>query len=153
MTAYDFAKGIPPVQGKKNYAELFIEKLGGVNFSSPGQTNQEVVETVYRYLDKNKSDVAFVQLISAVGRQVKNQSTKEIIRYSPHTDEKLDWYDEFTQSKVKSIQEYFVHLDVAPIIALQIPDYQKLIEYAVDCGTKVFIISYFSYEYEIYKKV
>ena len=153
MTRWDFSIGIPPMHGKKNYAELFIEKFGGLNLSTEGQTNQEVVETVYKYLDNNKCNIAFVQLISAVVRQVKNKHTKEIIRYSPHTDKISKWHDEFTDLKVKTIQEYFVNLNVAPIIALQIPDYQRLIEYAKKRGTNLYIISYFRDEYEIYKKV
>ena len=153
MTDYDFTQGIPPIHNKKNYADLFIQHLGGVNLSSSGQTNQEVFETVYKYLENNKSDVVFAQLISAVGRQVKNQDTKEIQRYSPHTDENLEWVDEFTKSKLRSIQEYFVYLDIAPILALQIPEYQKLIAYAEDRGSKIFFISYFRDEYNIMKQV
>jgi hypothetical protein len=153
MTDYDFTQGIPPIHNKKNYADLFIQHLGGVNLSSSGQTNQEVFETVYKYLENNKSDVVFAQLISIVGRQVKNQSTKEIRRYSPHTDGNLDWVDEFTKSNLKNIQECFVYLDIAPILALQIPEYQKLIAYAEDRGSKIFFISYFRDEYDIMKQV
>ena len=153
MTDWDFGQGIPPIHDKKNYADLFIQHLGGVNLSSSGQTNQEVFETVYRYLENNKSDVVFAQLISAVARQVKNQDTKEIRRYSPHTDEKLEWVDEFTKSKIRSIQEYFVYLDVRPILALQMSEYQKLIAYAEDRGSKIFFISYFRDEYDILKQV
>jgi len=153
MTDWDFTKGTPPIHNKKNYADLFIQHLGGVNLSSSGQTNQEVFETVYKYLENNKSDVVFAQLISAVVRQVKNQNTKEIQRYSPHTDKNLEWVDKFTKSKLRSIQEYFVNLDIAPILALQIPEYQKLIAYAEDCGSKIFFISYFRDEYDILKQV
>ena len=57
----------------------------------------------------------------------------------------------FTQLKLKSIQEYFVYLDVAPIIALQILEYKKLIDYALASGTKILLVSYFRDEYEIFK--
>lgn len=110
-------------------------------------------ETVYKYLENNKSDVVFGQLISAVGRQVKNQDTKEIQRYSPYTDVNLEWVDEFTKSKLRSIQEYFVYLDIAPILALQIPEYQNLIAYVEGRGSKIFFISYFRDEYDIMKQV
>ena len=155
MTDYDFSDKmwVPPIHDKKNYADLFIEKMGGVNFAHVGQTNQEIVETVYRYLDGNKCDVSFVQLISSVARQVKNINTGELKRYSPHMQEDLDWHDAFTQLKLKSIQKYFVYLDVAPIIALQILEYKKLIDYAVARGTKIFLVSYFRDEYEIFKKL
>ena len=155
MTDYDFAlkKCVPPIEGKKNYADLFIEQMGGLNLAHFGQTNQEIVETVYRYLSNNKCDVAFVQLISSVARQVKNTVTGEIQRYSPHIQEDLDWHDKFTQLKLKSIQEYFVYLDIAPILALQVLEYKKLIDHALARGTKVLIVSYFRDEYEIFKKV
>ena len=155
MTDYNFSSEVhvPPIQGKKNYADLFIEKMGGVNLAHFGQTNQEIVETVYRYYDGNKCDVAFVQLVSSVARQVKNIDTGEVKRYSPHIQEDLNWHDKFTQLKLKSIQEYFVYLDVAPIIALQILEYKKLIDYAVARGTKIFLVSYFDDEYQIFKKL
>ena len=155
MTDYNFSSEVhvPPIQGKKNYADLFIEKMGGVNLAHFGQTNQEIVETVYRYYDGNKCDVAFVQLVSSVARQVKNIDTGEVKRYSPHIQEDLNWHDKFTQLKLKSIQEYFVYLDVAPIIALQILEYKKLIDYAVARGTKIFFVSYFDDEYQIFKKL
>ena len=155
MTDYDFSEKVhvPPIQGKKNYADLFIEKMGGVNLARSGQTNQEIVETVYRYHSANKCDVAFVQLISSIARQVKNIETGEVKRYSPHIQEDLNWHDTFTQLKLKAIQKYFVYLDVAPIIALQILEYKKLIDYAVARGTKIFLVSYFRDEYEIFKKL
>ncbi len=155
MTDYNFSSEVhvPPIQGKKNYADLFIEKMGGVNLAHFGQTNQEIVETVYRYYDGNKCDVAFVQLVSSVARQVKNIDTGEVKRYSPHIQEDLNWHDKFTQLKLKSIQQYFVYLDVAPIIALQILEYKKLIDYAVARGTKIFLVSYFDDEYQIFKKL
>ena len=155
MTDYNFSSEVhvPPIQGKKNYADLFIEKMGGLNLAHFGQTNQEIVETVYRYYDGNKCDVAFVQLVSSVARQVKNIDTGEVKRYSPHIQEDLNWHDKFTQLKLKSIQEYFVYLDVAPIIALQILEYKKLIDYAVARGTKIFLVSYFDDEYQIFKKL
>ena len=155
MTDYNFSSEVhvPPIQGKKNYADLFIEKMGGVNLAHFGQTNQEIVETVYRYCNGNKCDVAFVQLVSSVARQVKNIDTGEVKRYSPHIQEDLNWHDKFTQLKLKSIQEYFVYLDVAPIIALQILEYKKLIDYAVARGTKIFLVSYFDDEYQIFKKL
>ena len=155
MTDYNFSSEVhvPPIQGKKNYADLFIEKMGGVNLAHFGQTNQEIVETVYRYYDGNKCDVAFVQSVSSVARQVKNIDTGEVKRYSPHIQEDLNWHDKFTQLKLKSIQEYFVYLDVAPIIALQILEYKKLIDYAVARGTKIFLVSYFDDEYQIFKKL
>ena len=153
MTDYDFSEKVhvPPIQGKKNYADLFIEKMGGVNLAHSGQTNQEIVETVYRYHSGNKCDVAFVQLVSSIARQVKNIDTGEVKRYSPHIQEDLDWHDTFTQLKLKSIQKYFVYLDVAPIIALQILEYKKLIDYALASGTKILLVSYFRDEYEIFK--
>ena len=153
MTDYDFSKGVPPIYGKKPYADLFIEKMGGLNLAHFGQTNQEIVESTYRYLGENKCDVAFVQLISSIARQVKNKDTGEVKRYSPHIQKDLEWHDEFTQLRLKSIQEYFVYLDVAPILALQILQYKKLIDYAVDRGTKIFFVIYFREEYEIMKKV
>jgi len=155
MTDYDFSskEHVPPIQGKKNYADLFIEQTGGLNLAHFGQTNQEIVETVYRYHDGNKCDVAFVQLVSSVVRQVKNIDTGEVKRYSPHIQEDLHWYDTFTQLKLKSIQKYFVYLDVAPIIALQILEYKKLIDFAVARGTKIFLVSYFRDEYQIFKKL
>ena len=154
MASWEFSAptNVPPIQGKKNFAELFIEQVSGTNFASMGQTNQEIVETVYKYLDKNKCDVAFVQLSSIVGRQVKNSDTGEIKKYSPHFDEDMNCHDAFTNLKLKHIQRYFVYLDVAPILALQVVEYQKLIDHAMKRGTKVFFISYFRDEYEIYKK-
>ena len=153
MTDYDFTKGLPPIFNKKNYADLFLHEHNGINLSSGGQTNQEVFETVYRYLEHNTAEIVFAQLVSTVVRQVKDQDTKKIKRYSPHTDGDLDWFDEFTQSNLKSIQNYFVNLDVAPIIALQIPDYQKLIDYAEDRGSKIFFISYFRDEYDTFNSI
>ena len=48
--------------------------------------------------------MCLVQLIGTVGRQVKNANTKEIYRWSPHTNKNLDHVDEFTKSKLKNIQ-------------------------------------------------
>ena len=153
MTTWDFTQGTPSIYNKENYADLFMQQMGGINLASSGQTNQEIFETVYKYLKNNKVDVCLVQLIGTVGRQVKNANTKEIYRWSPHTNKNLDHVDEFTKSKLKSIQEYFVYLDIAPILALQIPEYQKLIAYAEDRGSKIFFISYFRDEYDIMKQV
>ena len=153
MTTWDFTQGTPSIYNKENYADLFMQQLGGINLASSGQTNQEIFETVYKYLKNNKVDVCLVQLIGTVGRQVKNTNTKEIYRWSPHTNKNLDHVDEFTKSKLKNIQEYFVYLDITPILALQMPEYQKLISYAVDRGSKIFFISYFRDEYDSMKQV
>ena len=37
---------------EKNYADLFIQRMGGKNLASSGQTNQEIFETVYAFLLK-----------------------------------------------------------------------------------------------------
>ena len=153
MTTWDFTQGTPSIYNKENYADLFMQQMGGINLASSGQTNQEIFETVYKYLKNNKVDVCLVQLIGTVGRQVKNANTKEIYRWSPHTNKNLDHVDEFTKSKLKNIQEYFVYLDTTPILALQMPEYQKLISYAVDRGSKIFFISYFRDEYDSMKQV
>jgi len=153
MTDWDFTQGTPPIHDKENYADLFMQKMGGINLASSGQTNQEIFETVYKYLKNNKVDVCLVQLIGTVGRQVKNENTKEIYRWSPHTNKNLDHVDEFTKSKLKNIQEYFVYLDTTPVLALQMPEYQKLISYAEDRGSKIFFISYFRDEYDPMKQV
>jgi len=153
MTDWNFKQGTPPIYNKENYADLFMQQLGGINLASSGQTNQEIFETVYKYLKNNKVDVCLVQLIGTVGRQVKNANTKEIYRWSPHTNKNLDHVDEFTKSKLKNIQEYFVYLDTTPILALQMSEYQKLISYAVDRGSKIFFISYFRDEYDSMKQV
>ena len=153
MTDYDFTQGTPPIYDKETYADLFMKRMGGVNLASGGQTNQEIFETVYKYLKNNKVDVCLVQLIGTVGRQVKNANTKEIYRWSPHTNKNLDHVDEFTKSKLKNIQEYFVYLDTTPIIALQIPEYKKLIAYAENRGSKIFFISHYNDEYQSIKQV
>ena len=153
MTAYDFTLGIPPIHGKQNYANLFIQQMGGVNLASGGQSTQEIFETVYKYLKNNKVDVCLVQLTGAVTRQVKNANTKEIYRWSPHLNKNLDHVDEFTKLKLKNIQEFFVYLDTSPIIALQIPEYKKLIAYAENRGSKIFFISHYSDEYQLFKQV
>lgn len=153
MTDYDFTQGIPPIYDKENYANLFMQQMGGINLSSSGQTNQEILESVYKYLKNNKADVCFVQLISPIARQVKDAKTKEIYRWSPHTNMNLDHVDQFTKSKLKSIQEYFVYLDTIPILALQMPEYQKLVAYAEERGSKIFFITYFLSEYNSMKQV
>ena len=153
MTDWDFTQGTPPIYDKEDYADLFIKRMGGINLASSGQTNQEIFETVYKYLKNNKVDVCLVQLIGTVGRQVKNENTKEIYRWSPHTNKNLDHVDEFTKSKLKNIQEYFVYLDTTPVLALQMPEYQKLVAYAEDRGSKIFFITYFRDEYDIMKQV
>lgn len=153
MTAYDFTLGVPPIHGKQNYANLFIQQMGGVNLASGGQTNQEIFETVYKYLKNNKVDVCLVQLVGVVARQVKNANTKEIYRWSPHLNKNLDHVDEFTKLKLKKIQEYFVYLDTNPILALQIPEYKKLIAYAENRGSKIFFISHYSDEYQLFHQV
>ena len=153
MTTWDFTQGTPSIYNKENYADLFMQQMGGINLASSGQTNQEIFETVYKYLKNNKVDVCLVQLIGTVGRQVKNANTKEIYRWSPHINKNLDHVDEFTKSKLKNIQEYFVYLDTTPILALQMSEYQKLISYAVDRGSKIFFISYFRDEYDSMKQV
>lgn len=153
MTDYDFIKGKPPIYNKKNYADLFIQKLGGKNLASSGQTNQEIFETVYTFLKTNKVEVCLVQLIGVTARQVKDADTKEIYRWSAHMDNSLDHTDEFTQTKLKAIQQHFVYLTESPILALQIPEYKDLIEYAENRGSKIFFTSYFLDEYKTLQKV
>ena len=153
MTDYDFSLGSPPISNKKSYADLFLQDHNGINLATGGQTNQEVFETVYHYLQENTAKIIFVQLISSVVRQVKNIKTKQLKRYSPHMEDDLDYFDELTQSSLKSIQNYFVHLDVAPIIALQIPEYQKLIRYAEEKGSKIYFVNYFQDEHKIFNTI
>jgi hypothetical protein len=153
MTDYDFTKGKPPIYNKKNYADLFIQRMGGKNLASSGQTNQEIFETVYAFLKNNKVEVCLVQLICVIVRQIKDADTKEIYRWSAHMDNSLDHTDEFTQTKLKAIQQHFVYLTESPILALQIPEYKDLIEYAEDRGSKIFFTSYFHDEYKTLQKV
>jgi len=152
MTDYDFTKGIPPINGKNNYADLFIKKYSGLNLATSGQSNQEVFETVYEYLKKNSAGTIFAQLVSHCVRQVKNTVTKKIERWSAYQDANLEVIDEFTGLRLKSLQEYFVYLDTTPIISLQVPEYKKLIECANESGSKIYFISYFQDEYDVLKK-
>lgn len=153
MTMYDFATGIPPMPEAKNYADLFLENHKGQNLAARGQTNQEVFETVYKFLENNKSSTCFVQLVSSIGRQVKNSKTGEIKRWSAHENNNLEWVDNFTGVQLKSIQEHFVYLDVKAIMSLQIPEYIKITKHAEKCGSKIYFVIHHKEEYEVLKNI
>ena len=148
MTDWDFERGHPPFKGQLNYADNFIAKLGGINLATSGQTNQEVFATVYQYLkNQNKSKIIFAQLISHAARQVKDKEGNTIYRWSAHESKDLDCVDDFTKMRLESLQKSFVYLDTDPIIALQIPEYKKLIDHCTANHSKIFFISYFKDEF------
>jgi len=149
MTDWDFERGHPQIKGHLNYADSYIGKLGGINLATSGQTNQELFATIYEYLkNENKSRIIFAQLISHTVRQVKNKEKNELYRWSAHQNKNLSWVDDFTKMRLESIQKSFVNLDTDPIIALQIPEYKKLIDHCIASGSKIFFISYFQDEFD-----
>lgn len=148
MTDWDFTRGRPQIKGQLNYADNFIGKLGGINLASSSQTNQQVFTTVYEYIkNKNRSKIIFAQLISHTARQVRIKEKNLIYRWSAHQNKDLDCIDDFTKKTLRSLQESFVCLDIDPIIALQISEYKKLIDYCTKNGSKIFFISYFRDEF------
>ena len=157
MTDWNFENGIPPIFNKNNYADLLIKKFKGyncLNMGFSGLSNQEIFENVKYFFQHNHSKIIFIQLINCVGRQIKNSATRELYRWSIHLDnsKREDFIDEFTGMTPKNILDYFVYLDVVPLLALQLPYIQEFINEVEQRGSKIYLISYFKDEYDIYKK-
>ena len=157
MTDWNFENGIPPIFNKNNYADLLIKKFKDykcLNMGLSGLTDQEIFENVKYFFQHNHSKIIFIQLINCVGRQIKNSATKELYRWSIHLDNsrREDFIDEFTGMTPKNILDYFVYLDVVPLLALQLPYIQEFINEVEQRGSKIYLISYFKDEYDIYKK-
>jgi len=157
MTDWNFETGIPPVFNKNNYADLLIKKFKNhncLNMGLSGLANQEIFENVKYFFQHNHSKIIFIQLISCLGRQIKNSATGELYRWSMHLDnsKEEEFYDEFTGMTPKNVLDYFVYLDVVPLLAIQLPYIQNLINTIEQKNSKVYLVSYFKDEYDIYKK-
>jgi len=157
MTTWNFEEGIPPIFNKNNYADLFIKRFKNyncLNLGFGGLSNQEIFENVKHFFKHNNSKIVFIQLISCLGRQIKNSSTGKLYRWSLHLDnsKQNDFIDEFTGITPKHILDYFVYLDIVPLLALQLPYIQELIDENEQRGSRVYLISYFKQEYNVYKK-
>jgi hypothetical protein len=158
MTNWNFLKGIPPIKNKNNFADLFIKKYKNMNiynFGFSGSTNQEILENVKYFLQNNYSKVIFIQLVNCLVRQIKNSKTGKIYRWSLHLENSKedDFIDEFTGITPKNILDYFVYLDVIPLLSLQIPYIRELLENIEKQDIKVYLISHFKEEYDVYKNV
>jgi len=157
MTDWNFKKGKPAISDKDNFADMFIKKFKDMNiynFGLSGCTNQEIIENVKYFLKHNHSKVIFIQLISCLGRQIKNATTGEIYRWSLQLDNSKEdsFIDKFTGVTPKNILDYFVHLDIIPLLALQVPYIRQTINEIEQRNTKVYLISYFKQEYDVYRK-
>jgi len=109
---------------------------------------------VKHFFQHNHSKIIFIQLISALVRQIKNSSDGELYRWSIHLDNSKEerFIDEFTGMTPKRVLDYFVYLDVAPLLALQLPYIQNFINTFEQKNSKVYLVSYHKDEYKIYKK-
>jgi hypothetical protein len=157
MTDYNFENGIPPIFNKNNYADLFIQQFKDhncLNLGLSGLSNQEIFENTKYFFKHNTSKIVFVQLIGCVGRQIKNSTTGELYRWSIHLDNSKQegFIDKFTGITPKQILDYFVYLDVVPLLALQLPYLQEFIDEIEQKGGRVYLISYFKEEYDVYEK-
>jgi len=157
MTDYNFENGKPPISGKDNFANMFIKKFKDMNIYNlglSGSTNQEIIENVKYFLKYNHSKFIFIQFISCLGRQIKNATTGEIYRWSLHLNNSKEdsFIDKFTGMTPKDILDYFVHLDIIPLLALQIPYIRQVVNEIEQQNTKVYLISYFKQEYDVYRK-
>lgn len=158
MSEWNFAKGKPPLNGQ-NYVDKVkkhLKNLSISNMSRSAQSNQEIFDSVKKYFSKNnKAKVIFVQLVNTVARQIKNEKTKKNSRYTIHDRSAMteDYKDEFTNMTPKTITNCFVRLNTIPILALQIPEYQNLINLAKKHGCKLFFISYFREEHKIIEEI
>jgi len=157
MTDWNFERGKPPIKNKNNFADMFIKKFKNMsifNFGLSGLTDQEIIENVKYFLKYNHSNVIFLQFISVLGRQIKNTTTGEVYRWSLHLDNSKEdtFIDEFTGMTPKNILDYFVYLDIVPLLAVQIPLIQYFLDEVEKKKIKIYLISYFREEYDIYKK-
>lgn len=157
MTDYNFENGIPPIFNKNNYADLLIKKFKDykcLNMGFSGLTDQEIFENVKYFFQHNHSKVVFVQVVNCLARQIKNSTTKETYRWSIHLDNSKEesFIDEFTGMTPKNILDHFVYLDVAPLLAVQLPYVQNFINDIEQKNSKIYLISHFKDEYDIYKQ-
>jgi hypothetical protein len=158
MTDWNFEKGKPPIKNKDNFADMFVKKFKNMsifNFGLGALTNQEIIENIKYFLKYNHSNVIFLQLISVLGRQIKNTTTGEVHRWSLHSDNSKEdtFIDEFTGMTPKNILDYFVHLDIVPLLAVQIPLIRQFLDEVEKKKIKIYLISFFREEYDIYKKI
>lgn len=158
MTDWKFERGKPPIKNKDNFADMFIKKFKHMsiyNYGSSGCTNQEIIENVKYFLKYNHSNIIFLQFISILGRQIKNTQTGEVYRWSLHLENSKEdtFIDEYTGMTPKSILDYFVHLDIVPLLAVQIPLLRQFLDEVEKNKIKIYLISYFREEYDIYKKI
>lgn len=159
MTTWDFKiNGVPRIKNGKSFFEIFNESQQAkeiAKFAKFGQTNQEIFDSIKKfYKNENQTKIAFIQLISTVGRQIKNNLTQKLERYQIHKKLSLaqNYIDTFTNTTPKQITDFFAFLNIRPILAAQLVEYKELVDMCTANNTKVFFISYFKDEHEVLER-
>lgn len=153
MTHIDFMAGNPPIPNKKSFADLLLEKVHGINLGLSGLNNQQIFENVYYYFKTNTAKYCFVDVQSPLARQVKDKKTGRVANCA--LDKIKDYhkiFDIFTNQTIFNIKKYFFFPDVRPLLALQLSEYQDLIDYVEGKKCKIFFISYHADEFPILQK-